>query len=387
MRKIITITLLSITTLLLTGFLFFAPLSLATNGEIVLSRDETVNKDYFAAGNTVTVSGTVNGDAYVAGGNVIVDGTINGDLLTAGGNVVIRGRVANDIRAAGGQVTVSGEVGNSVTVAGGNITITDGARIGGSLVGAAGNLSTFAPIGRGATLAGGQVIIGNMVGGDVAATVGQITLTPGAVVNGNLEYWSSNRARIQSGAQVTGAVTQRVPPQPAEAAPKDIGRIITRAVIIAKLISLISYFVAGLLLIYFFPVHVRRTVAVIRERPWLSLGTGFLAVILIPIIIVLLFMTIIGIPIALILLAAFLILLYLARIYAAVWLGRLILGYGRSEDKLVWAFLIGLVIYELVTLIPIVGWIIGALVVFLGLGAVLIEEKDFYRKLRMDKEI
>ena len=46
---------------------------------------EVINRDYFAYGESVEISGTVNGDVYAVGGQVLVDGTINGDLLAAAG--------------------------------------------------------------------------------------------------------------------------------------------------------------------------------------------------------------------------------------------------------------------------------------------------------------
>lgn len=101
---------------------------------VILQRNQVVNNDYFASGDTVTISGTVNGDAYIAGGTVIVDGVIDGDLLVAGGIVIISGTVTNDVRAVGGDITVGGKVGRNVTIVGGSALITDTAQINGSLV-------------------------------------------------------------------------------------------------------------------------------------------------------------------------------------------------------------------------------------------------------------
>src|SRR3989344_6092573 len=91
----------------------------------VLAPDEVVNKDYFAAGEIVEISGTVNGDVYAAGGQVYVDGVVNGDLLVAGGTVTISGEVTQNVRAAGGQITVTGNIGRNTTIAGGNIELTN----------------------------------------------------------------------------------------------------------------------------------------------------------------------------------------------------------------------------------------------------------------------
>src|SRR3989304_8346367 len=96
--------------LLLSSLTLFVPNAQAKGNpepvSMVLARNEVVNKDYFAAGDTVTISGIVNGDAYLAGGSVLIDGTINGDLLVAGGTIQIQGPVKNDVRAAGGMITL-----------------------------------------------------------------------------------------------------------------------------------------------------------------------------------------------------------------------------------------------------------------------------------------
>ncbi len=42
----------------------------AAKRDIVLSKETVVKTDYFAAGDTVTISETVEGDAYIAGGTV-----------------------------------------------------------------------------------------------------------------------------------------------------------------------------------------------------------------------------------------------------------------------------------------------------------------------------
>ena len=63
-----------------------------------------IDRDYFAAGPLVEISGTVNGDLYAAGGQVFIDGRVNGDILVAGSRVMILGQVAQNVRMAGGQV-------------------------------------------------------------------------------------------------------------------------------------------------------------------------------------------------------------------------------------------------------------------------------------------
>ena len=55
----------------------FAQTNDPTRGKtVILSKDQIIDHDYFAAGDTVTIDGTVNGDAYVAGGQVNINGVI-----------------------------------------------------------------------------------------------------------------------------------------------------------------------------------------------------------------------------------------------------------------------------------------------------------------------
>src|SRR3990170_1191544 len=104
-------------------------------GELVtLPAGETVNRDFFAFGERVEISGTVNGDVYAGGGIVIVDGKVNGDLLAGGGTLTISGSVSQDARVGGGQITITGKVGRNLTIGGGNVELTDpAAKVGGEV--------------------------------------------------------------------------------------------------------------------------------------------------------------------------------------------------------------------------------------------------------------
>jgi hypothetical protein len=366
------------------GFLIMAAPVLAQETSAVLPQGQTIDEDYFAAGNTVTLAGTVNGDAFLAGGNILVTGTVNGDLLVIGGTVNVGGTVTGNVRAIGGQIIVSGPVSGNVTTVGGATSLTEGARIGGSLVTAGGSTMVLAPVARGLSGAVGQMTIGNTVAGNVRAYVGQLVLAPNARVAGNLTYWSNTEAQVQSGAQIAGTTTRNEPEAVGIGAPRpevsgaQIQAALTRAALLARLVDLVSALVIGLLLIYAFPFMTQSTVEMIRKEPWKSLGVGLLTLIVTPIIIFILMALFVSIPLALILLAFYLISLYIAKIYVVLWLGELILK--RSARG--WALLLGLVLYELVTFIPFIGPIIVFFVLLFGLGAIAIWGRNHYRQLR-----
>jgi cytoskeletal protein CcmA (bactofilin family) len=376
------------------ALLFIAPVAVADNEKnnskdtkiTTLPAGEVVDKDYFAFGDIVEVSGTVNGDVYAFGGQVLVDGRVNGDLIAAGGTVSISGRITQDLRVGGGQVTVSGDVGRNVTVGGGNVEFTKEATVKGSVLAGAGNLSLASPVGADAKIGAGNLTISNKIGGDVEAGIGVLRLTSRAKINGDLTYWSEEKASIDENALVSGKVTKKTPPT--TPGPKLGGAFdpFSGFNIFAKIVSLISTLIIGLLLIKLFPRYSSETVSTLRRKPWVSLGIGFLVLVLTPIIFTLLLVTIIGIPLALILLALYLISLYLARIFVIYWIGRLVLEKTGNRVSEVWAFVLGLVVYAIVTLVPVVGGLVTFFAILFGLGTAFLTEKSVYSAARK-KEI
>ncbi|MCR4324524.1 MAG: FapA family protein [Candidatus Curtissbacteria bacterium] len=350
----------------------------------LLPQGETIEGDYFATGEKVTIAGTVNGDVYAAGGNVIVEGTVNGDLLVAGGSVNIMGNVKNDVRAAGGEVIISGDIGGNVTTTAGAVNFTDSANIGGSVVNASGSFSLFAPVGKGITLASGDATIGNTVGSNITAGVGQLTLTSKAQVKGDVNYWSEKDAQIQQGAQVTGSTVKNVPQRQSQ---QDAEKALGAAFLIFKAISFLAALIIGLLFIKFLPNFTERTVDSVVERPLKNLGVGLLTLVVTPLAVVVLTITIVGIPIALALLVDFIFVLYLAKLFVAIAVGRIILRFAQGKENNYLALIAGLLIYGILTTIPVIGWLVTLFVVLIGSGALVSEKLNSYKLLRNKKVV
>ena len=104
-----------------------------------------------------------------------------------------------------------------------------------------------------------------------------------------------------------------------------------------------------------------------------------------PLLIILLFITVLGIPFAIIFGFVYGLYLYMAKIYISYWIGRNLLSKWTKgwNSHLVFAF--GLALYYVVTMIPILGGIIGFVAVLAGLGASLISCRIFYLKAYKSK--
>lgn len=347
----------------------------------------TVNKDYFATGDVVRIGGTVNGDTYAAGGNVDISGNLNGDLLLAGGNIFITGNVKNDVRVAGGNIIFSGaKIGGNVTVLGGQITTDKQTQITGSVTGAGGNITFYGPIEKGMTIAGGDVSVGNTIGGDIMAGVGNLSFLSGSKVNGNVTYWSDNKVSVQDGATIAGRLTQTIPPRETKttnaAAKGFLGFLV-----FLRVTDTIALLAIGLILLALLPIYFANSHEYIKTHFWGTMLVGLIGVIVTPVVIFLLMLTIIGIPLALFLMVLYIFVLWFVRIFPILLLGQFTLSKFGNNKNLYWAYIVGLIIYSVLCVIPIIASITFLVTVLSGYGTLIMQKKNYYTALRSKKLI
>jgi len=363
--------------------LFLPTVALAQDSEkpqnFEVKKGEIINHDFFAAGDTVTISGVVNGDVYAAGASVTVDGTINGDLLAGAGMITLLGEVTDDVRIAGGNILINGTVGKNVTLAGGTATITSEAEIGGSILAFVGSLELRAPVGRDANLFAGRAVIGNQIGGDLKGEFDELILTSEAGILGDLNYKSPQKAEIAEGAIILGKTNYQLSEK--ERAPSLNMRVLAEPSVPRgtnlwlSLSSFILSLLLGLGFLYVFPKRGEAIVKILTSRLWVSLGAGFLTLILLPVGMLFLMITIIGIPLALMLIPLIIFILYFSKIFAALCAGRWILNRFNWSKSWNWALLIGLIVYSLLRQLPIVSPIVVFAFMTLGLGAFILDQK------------
>jgi hypothetical protein len=248
------------------------------------------------------------------------DATKDGDdrIVLVGSVLVDREETAGDVWVGDGDVTIRGTVDGDVIVFDGDVTI------------------------RGT------------VEGDVFTVRGQATLGRRGNVTGDITYVDKEPVQTP-GSRVGGDVTKF------DVA--DAGIIGAIAWLIGLTVSL---FLLGLILLLLAPRAADAIARTAKAKALVSFGVGFLAFILIPIIAVAAFFTVVGIPLGIILLLLIIPLYAISYVTAAFALGRRIIKGSR-----ILAFLVGLVILGLLSLIPIAGSIFGLLATMFGLGLLL----------------
>lgn len=348
--------------------------------KVVLEENEVVNQDFFIAGEDVNIKGTVNGDLYAAGGSVIVDGIVNGDVLATGGDIEINGKVNGNTRVAGGNIKVKGSLSKNLTAGAGNIEIEKEATIGGSLVFGAGNVQVDGPVAGNIVAGVGNLVINNNITGSVYAGVGQLQINDQAKIMGNITYWSDEEYVIEDGAVVVGQINHQFPSEnkSKENNMRSFGTGF-------RVFSLLSMVVIGLLMLRFFPGLLETGAGFIDQKPWQSLGFGFLKLILEPIAAIILMITIIGLPIGIFLMFAYIIELYFASYIVAYYIGRLIWNKFNKTESRYWSFVLGALIFVLITSVPMVAGIVRFFSILFGLGAILLVKYSWYKKTFVKK--
>jgi cytoskeletal protein CcmA (bactofilin family) len=200
----------------------------------------------------------------------------------------------------------------------------------------------------------GDVTIRGSVEGDVVTISGRATLGRRAKIGGDLVY--ADKKPVQTpGSQVSGKVKKF-----------DVGSAGILGAIGLLIAITISMFLLGLVLLLLAPRAADAVGRTARARALVSAGVGLLAFFLIPAIGIAACFTVVGIPLGLVLLMLVLPLYAISYVTAAFALGGRILKSSR-----ILAFLVGLVILSLLTLIPVAGAIIALLAIMFGLGLLL----------------
>jgi len=388
---------------------------------IVIKADEVVADDLYISASTFVLDGTVKGDLIVAGGTITINGTVEGDLIAAGQTIIINGTVTDDARIAGAalQIGENASIGDDLIAAGASLETKKGSVTSGDLVVGSGQALLAGDV-TGNLLAGaGSLELQGTFGGNVDAAVGDaeahaggpppsmfmsdmgvsipvvapgLTIAENAKIKGNLKYTTTNEIKVPSGS-VSGKVTHIQPVVTPDAAPLTPAQkaMVWTFTLLRNIATLI---ILGLLLGWLAPIFIGTLVDKVRSQPLPSLGWGLVALAAAIFAVLVIFLatalgailfgvltlgglsgTIVWVGIFIIftlILGFVLITSFLTKIVIG-WLGgKMILSRIKPElaEHKIWPMVIGVSIIALIVALPYIGWLIGLLVMFGGLGSI-----------------
>jgi cytoskeletal protein CcmA (bactofilin family) len=387
--------------------------------QIIIGANDVVNDDLYAFANTVTIDGTVKGDVIAFAQQVTINGTVEGDLFGAAQVITIRGTVNDDARIAGQVVMLdsNARVGSDVLAASYSLEQKSGSTAGGDMYYAGYQALVAGSIGRDLVGAAQALAIRGTIARNVSVDVGGdqappqatsymapvpiaipvvppgLTVDETARIGGQLSYRSRVPANIHAGARVEGRVIQAAPPVAATRTSAERGIL---DVAIDNLRRLLALLVVGLVLLWIVPGLTRNLANTVQDRPLPSLGWGIVALVVffvavVAIVLVTIILAVIlgivtlgdlvplilglGALVDAALIVGFLIFVsYIAEVVVSYLIGRWLLerirpGLGSGR---VLPLVTGLVLFVILTAIPVLGGVIGLIVDLLVLGALWI---------------
>ena len=341
-----------------------SPVFLAPNKEFI-NITSAISDDTYIAGGQIVIEEDINGDLFIAGGQIDIKGDVSGDVFVSAGSVLIRGNVGDDLRIGAGNITVEGIIGDDVFAGTNILTISDTAVIKGDLITGSGDFRLH-----------GKVL------GNVKANFnkGEITGT----INGYANLTYKKRLNVGEDAAVLGLLTYMAPtenPNLANIAESVEYRKISStaiawlipAVALGSLIwKYLSILLLGGLCILLLPKYMPKITSQIKKGYFNNLWQGILFLIVVPFLAFVSLMLIIGLPIAVILMSGYVVMLILAGLIASLLIGGYFvkLNSKSSKSRQFAGLVIGAVIYVLLAMVPVVGWLIEFILVSLAIGEI-----------------
>ncbi len=342
---------------------------------VLLSADQVIDGNYYAAGQNVEIYGKVNGDVFVAGNKIVINSEeINGSIFVAGSVIDIRGVVTGSVRTVGENVSINGKVNGNVFSVGTTVFVDTDAEVGGHL--------TF--WGQRATIRGnidGQVeggmeslALSGQVGKDVDVTLCEtceqptLEVSETAVIAGTLGYSAFKEAEIAEGATIGEVEFNQASPKV-----KDKQPLWSFGKLKGWLFNLFTILVTGMILLYLWPKFFDRAYHEVRKKPIKTFFKGFLILIVTPIACIIAMVTIIGIPVGIIALVLWGIMLYLAKVISAWLVGKFVKDWFLKDKRMpaLAILVIGTLVYIIIGTIPFVGFLMVLVTFLLSWGTLL----------------
>lgn len=346
---------------LILTFLVLAPLIAQAQGVSFT----TERGNIYSAGGSVNIAESVSNDIVAAAGHLAISGNAGNELLAAGGSIMFTGKTGGDARIAGGTITSSGVVNGEAVFAGGTIHLLPDAVIKHDLFAAAGNLTIEGTIEGGAKIIGEKVLISGTINRDVEVKADRLIIGKNAKINGDLRYQAPREATRDPGAIINGKTTYT---QTEFEPPRET---FIRFLWVAWLVKLIAIMTAALVVYFTLKEKVSELTAFALNRFGRETLTGFVILIVVPAAILLSFITVIGWVLGLLSLFFYIAFVILSGVLGSLVFTRLLTGYlFKKEASLTWPLiLLGVLIYQVIGLVPLFGWIIKFLFLLAALGS------------------
>ncbi len=399
--------------------------------------DRVVEGNLYVLCRQLTIEGTVEGNVIGLAYLAEIRGRVDKNVYLAGGELDIFGTIGDDIHFAGLVLNIESSaelLDSDIFLLGLSGSIRAATEVTGQVVALGYQLAVDGQVAEGIEFWGSALKIAGQIAGDVDASVGDATSQN---VASQLETFllplQLNIAlfdpglRVEEPAQIDGVLTYRAPSQgeilaELENPPVFIPNITNSAFLelveqqdtqralqiyvsqVIREVTTLGLF--GLLALLLIPGFVKRPIRAVRRQPISSFGVGLLSFILsFPVVLIVLILSLLvililallrldgvivagGIILGIVNIGGtslfYFIAIFISRMIMAVALGRLLIsGFMPLNTTRSWyiSLGIGVLILALLASLPQVGWVVNAVSIFFGLGAIMTVIQAEFRTL------
>jgi cytoskeletal protein CcmA (bactofilin family) len=280
------------------------------------------------------------------------------------GDIVVSG-AEQDVSTIAGDVTVHGLVEDDVRSAKGDITVSPGGNVRGDINAGLGNVEIQGPVGDDVHAAVGDVYVNAPVGGDVDVGHGNVKLGPKAEISGDLKYGDGKFAGDSNAVEGDIEANGMTLDLDGSRGPNVLG-------FVGWLFAASAFVACAVLAAVIAPRPLAAAARRVGETPGRAFVYGIVSLPVFFVLCLVLAVTIIGIPLLLLLAPAYLAVLFAGALVAAFFLGtRILMFTGRYRVGNAMAAVVGALILAATTFIPILGDLILYALCLLGTGAVI----------------
>ena len=341
---------------------------------------ETIGDELWLSAGAIDLQGEAQNDLFLVAaaqhpgggdatdGAILLGGTCRNDVWALGNRISLAGDARDHVRLLAKTVVISGGVSNNAILAGNSVQIAPSARLGRGAWIVGENVVLEGDIEGDVSVWCKSVTISGRVGGTLRLAGNDIVVLPKARIGGDFIYTAPAEIALEKNVELGGQLRREIEP----GAPTARKPFLAWPSIMTQAWLFLAAFGAGLALLFICPGFMDESAACVRGAFWKSVFTGFVAVAILPMVLLFLAVSIVGLPLAAMCFCLATIMIYTAKIAVALAVGTLILRRPGQGMKNVPALALGLALLYLLAGAGLAGVLVWFCIVCVGTGAMIL---------------
>ncbi len=317
-----------------------------------ISISNRINDNIYAFGSDIEISTEIQRDILMISGNIVSDAYIKEDFSAIGRNIIINKDIKEDLRLIGTDIIIKGDLYGDVVILGDKVLISKESEINNKVMFLVSEVIIDGVLMNGGNITASNVVVNGEIYGDINIDCDKLTFGENGLIKGNLVL--NNDVQIDEG-KINGSVSY-------------VKKDVSNFNFLNLLYKFLAFFIFAIVFLLLFKKQFLRTRIILKEHILKSLIAGIIALIAIPIIGLILFITIIGIPITIVLMMFYFIMIFSSFIIFSFAIGKILLNYFSYDNNLL-SLIIGLILFILLIKIPVVGGVILLIALLIGSGS------------------